>query len=255
LILEQILEIKRAEVAVLKKNRRIEDSSVAGLRPARNFGAALAGGTCPIIAEVKRKSPSRGVLREDLDPVALAAEYEQSGAAAISVLTDRQFFGGSTEDLRKIKDAAGIPVLRKDFIIDPCQIYESRAIGADAVLLIARILDQAQLKEYIELAGSLGMAALVEIHDQPDAEKALASGAGIIGINNRDLSTFATDVRKTIELLRFIPKGKAIVSESGIRTRMDILMLQYMGVHAFLVGEELVKAEDPGLRLRDLMGR
>lgn len=255
MILEEILEVKRAEVAVLKKDRQFDDSAVAGLRPARNFGAALTSGSCPIIAEVKRKSPSKGVLREDLDPVTLAAQYERSGAAAISVLTDRQFFSGSAEDLRRIKDTVGIPVLRKDFIIDPCQVYESRMIGADAVLLIARILDPVQLKEYIELAASLGMAALVEIHDRPDAEKALASGAGIIGINNRDLSTFATDVRKTIEMLRFIPKGKAVVSESGIKTRMDILMMQYMGVHAFLVGEELVKAEDPGLRLRDLMGR
>lgn len=254
MILEKILEIKRAEVSVLKKNQAFDRSALSGLSPARDFRGALNKG-CAVIAEVKRRSPSKGVLRDGLDPVKLAGVYEHNGAAAISVLTDRQFFGGSTDDLRKISNAAGIPVLRKDFIIDPLQIYESRMIGADAVLLIARVLEQSELKEYIEIARSLGLAALVEIHDRSDAEKAAASGAEIIGINNRDLSTFVTDIRTTLDLLVLIPEGKTIVSESGINTRTDIVLLQHAGVNAFLIGEALVKADDPGLRLREFLGR
>lgn len=258
MILEKILEIKRAEVSVLKKKQAIDESALSGLSPARDFRAAL-NKSCAVIAEVKRRSPSKGVLRDGLDPVKLAGLYEHNGAAAISVLTDTQFFGGSADDLREISNAAGIPILRKDFIIDPFQIYESRMIGADAVLLIARVLEHNELKEYIEIARSLGLAALVEIHDRADAEKAAASGAEIIGINNRDLSTFVTDIRTTLDLLACIPEekmeGKTIVSESGINTRTDIVLLQHAGVNAFLIGEALVKAEDPGLRLRELLGR
>lgn len=259
MILERILKIKRAEVSVLKKTqefaREPDKSALSGLPPARDFRGALKKSSCAVIAEVKRKSPSKGVLRDGLDPVKLAGAYEQNGAAAISVLTDRQFFGGSADDLRKIKKAVNIPVLRKDFIIDPCQIYESRMMGADAVLLIARVLDRAALKDYIATVRSLGMAALVEIHDRYDAEKAVTSGAEIIGINNRDLSNFVTDIRTTLDLLAYIPEGKTIVSESGINTRTDIVLLQHAGVDAFLIGEALVKAEDPAVRLRELLGR
>jgi len=260
MILEKILEIKRAEVSILKKSHAFDQSVLSALPPARDFRGALDQGAldkygCAVIAEVKRKSPSKGVLRDGLDPLKLAGVYEHNGAAAISVLTDRQFFGGSADDLRKISSAAGIPVLRKDFIIDPIQIYEARMMGADAVLLIARVLEEGVLREYIEIARSLGLAALVEIHDRNDAEKAVASGAEIIGINNRDLATFVTDIRKTFDLLACIPEGKTIVSESGISTRTDIVQLQNAGVHAFLIGEALVKAEDPGLRLRELLGQ
>lgn len=255
MILDKIIECKRAEVAVLKKKQPLDHSAPAGLPPARDFRGALNKNGLAVIAEVKRKSPSKGVLCESLDPLKLAGVYEDNGAAAISVLTDGQFFGGSSDDLRTISNAAGIPVLRKDFIIDPFQIYESRLIGADAVLLIARVLDGGELKDYIEIAQSLGLAALVEIHDPTDAEKAVASGAEIIGINNRDLTTFITDVRTTFNLLSCIPEGKTIVSESGINTRTDIVLLQNEGVNAFLIGEALVKAEDPGLRLRELLGR
>lgn len=251
-ILDKILETKRAEVSALKKTRAFD---MSGLPPARDFRGALEKKGCAVIAEVKRKSPSKGVLREGLDPVSLAGIYEQNGAAAVSVLTDSQFFGGSAEDLRKVKASAGIPVLRKDFIIDPCQICESRMIGADAILLIARILDGGALRECIELARSLGMAALVEVHDRADAEKAVAAGAGIIGINNRDLSSFVTDIRTTLGLLAFIPEGRTVVSESGISTREDIALLQDAGVRAFLIGEALVKAGDPGLKLREFLGR
>jgi indole-3-glycerol phosphate synthase len=254
-ILDKILEVKRAEVAALKKNQGFAMPDLSGLPPSRDFLGALKGKSCAVIAEVKRKSPSKGLLREGLDPVKLASEYEQSGAAAISVLTDSQFFGGSTDDLRKVKASAGIPVLRKDFIIDPCQIHESRMIGADAVLLIARILDRGALREYIDMAKSLGMVALVEIHDRPDAEKAVAAGAEIIGINNRDLSSFVTDIRTTLGLLPFIPADRTVVSESGINTHEDIALLQDAGVRAFLIGEALVKAGDPGLKLREFLGR
>ncbi len=255
MILDKIIEHKRAEVAVLKKKHSLDHSAPAGLPPARDFRGALNKKGPAVIAEVKRKSPSKGVLRESLDPLKLAGVYESNGAAAISVLTDGRFFGGSSDDLRTISNAARIPVLRKDFIIDPFQIYESRMIGADAVLLIARILDGAKLQEYLEIARSLGLAALVEIHNRADAEKAVASGAEIIGINNRDLTTFITDIRTTFNLLSCIPEGKTIVSESGINTRTDIVLLQNAGVNAFLIGEALVKAEDPGLRLRELLGR
>lgn len=254
MILDKILEIKRAEVAALKKNRAFDQSAPAAPPQARDFRGALEKNGCAVIAEVKRKSPSRGVLRDGLDPLQLAGVYEENGAAAISVLTDGQFFGGSAEDLRNIKGSVGIPVLRKDFIIDPSQIYESRLMGADAILLIARILAAGELKDYIAIARSLGLAALVEIHDRPDAEKAAASGAEIIGINNRDLATFVTDIRTTVNLLDYIPAGATIVSESGISTRMDIMMLQLAGVKAFLIGEALVKAEDPGLKLREILG-
>lgn len=254
-ILDKILETKRAEVSLLKKERAFDPAALPTLPTPRDFRKALAQKDCAIIAEVKRKSPSRGVLRDGLDPLKLAGIYEASGAAAISVLTDGQYFGGSVDDLRSVSSAAGIPILRKDFIIDPVQIYESRAIGADAVLLIARVLEEGQLKDFLGIAQSLGLAALVEIHDRADAEKAVAAGAEIIGVNNRDLTTFVTDIRTTLDLLPCIPEEKIVVSESGINTRPDIMMLQAAGVRAFLIGEALVKADDPGLKLRELLGR
>ena len=222
--------------------------------PTRDFRSALIAGPRAIIAEVKRKSPSRGVLREDFDPIMMASIYEKNGAAAVSVLTDREFFGGSDSDLVGIRREVGLPLLRKDFIIDASQIFESRMLGADAILLIARILSESFLKSFLETAGSLGLSALVEVHDRADVEKALAAGAEIIGINNRDLATFSTDIRTTLDLLEVIPQGKIVVSESGINSKGDIELLASAGAHAFLIGEALVKEADPAAKLRELMG-
>ena len=222
--------------------------------PTRDFRSALIAGPRAIIAEVKRKSPSRGVLREDFDPIMMASIYEKNGAAAVSVLTDREFFGGSDSDLVGIRREVGLPLLRKDFIIDASQIFESRMLGADAILLIARILDEGSLKSFLETAGSLGLSALVEVHERSDVGKALAAGAEIIGINNRNLATFSTDIRTTLDLLEVIPRGKIVVSESGINSRQDIELLASAGAHAFLIGEALVKEADPAAKLRELMG-
>ncbi len=223
--------------------------------PTRDFRRALGGGDCAIIAEVKRRSPSRGVLRADFDPVRIAREYERHGAAAVSVLTDETFFGGSDADLTAVKGAISLPVLRKEFIIDPWQIHETRAIGADALLLIAAILGENQLREYRELAASLGLASLVEVHDREELEKALAAGAEIIGINNRDLKTFATDIGTSLALAPLVPADRIVVSESGIRSRAEIETLMKAGVRAFLIGETLVAAPDSGAKLRELLGR
>ncbi len=221
--------------------------------PTRDFRRALAAGACAIIAEVKRRSPSRGLIRADFDPVRIAGEYEKNGAAAVSVLTDATFFGGSNEDLAAVKKAISLPVLRKEFIIDPWQIHETRAIGADALLLIAAILDKSELREYRELAASLGLASLVEVHDRQELEAALDAGAEIIGINNRDLRTFITDITTSRALAPLIPAGRIVVAESGIRSRREVETLMQAGVRAFLIGETLVAAPDIGTALRGLL--
>jgi indole-3-glycerol phosphate synthase len=214
MILDDIVNVKRREVAERKKATALAALKAAahGMPPTRDFRRALAGGEMAIIAEVKRRSPSRGVIREAFDPVRIAGEYERSGAAAVSVLTDGTFFGGSNEDLSSVKGAVSLPVLRKEFIIDPWQIHETRAIGADALLLIAAILGENKLREYRELAASLGLASLVEVHDREELEKALSSGAEIIGINNRDLRTFTTDIGTSLALTPRVPAGRIIVS-------------------------------------------
>jgi indole-3-glycerol phosphate synthase len=257
-ILDEIITTKRREVDARKATKPPADleKMIAGMPPARNFHAALNACTgCAMIAEVKRRSPSRGLLRADFDPVRIALEYENHGAAAISVLTDETFFGGSNADLTAVKDVVALPVLRKEFIIDPYQICEARAIGADAILLIAAILTKAQLREYRELAVSLGMAALVEIHDREELEKTLATGAEMIGINNRDLKTFVTDIRTSAELAPLIPKDRITVSESGIRTRGEIETLLKAGIRAFLIGETLIAAPEIGPKLKELLGK
>jgi indole-3-glycerol phosphate synthase len=257
-ILNKIVETKRHEVAARKAARPLAElrKMISGWSPVRDFKAALvAGACCATIAEVKRRSPSRGLLRADFDPVRIAREYECHGAAAVSVLTDETFFGGSDADLTAVKDAVTLPVLRKEFIIDPYQIYETRAIGADALLLIAALLTEGQLREYRNLAASLGLAALVEVHDRGELEKALAAGAEIIGINNRDLKTFVTDLRTSLTLAPFIPKGRIAVSESGIRTRAEIETLLKAGIRAFLIGEALIAAPEIGPKLEELLGK
>jgi indole-3-glycerol phosphate synthase len=258
MILDTIVETKRREVAARKAARPLAGlgGGIGDRPPARDFGAALCTGAgCAIIAEGKRRSPPRGVLRPNGDPVPIAREYENHGAAAVSVLTDATFFGGSEADLEAVREAVAVPVLRKEFIIDPYQVCEARAIGADAVLLIAAILGDQQLQAYRELAESLGMAALVEVHNREELAMALNSGARIIGINNRDLKTFVTDIRTSMELASLIPQGRIAVSESGIRTRGEIETLLKAGIRAFLIGETLVAAGEIGPKLKELLGK
>jgi indole-3-glycerol phosphate synthase len=257
MILETIVENKKREIRRLKEEcplsvlkAPLEDSA-----PPRDFKKALTDRDCSIIAEVKKRSPSKGLIRKEFDPVGIASLYEQKGAAAISVLTDEQFFGGKVSYLTDIKKSVGIPVLRKDFIIDPYQIYETKSMGGDAVLLITRILDETMLIHLIKLAESLGISPLVEIHSRGDLDKAVAAGADIIGINNRNLQTFVTDFQNSLNLATFVPEDRVIVSESGIRTRNDIEILMKEGIHAFLVGEALMKAEDVGTKLEELLGK
>ena len=255
MILDDIVEVKRREVAERKDTTPLTalEAAIEAMPQTRDFRHALAGGDVAIIAEVKRRSPSRGVIREDFDPVSIAGEYEKNGAAAVSVLTDATFFGGSSEDLTAVKNAISLPVLRKEFIIDPWQIRETRAIGADALLLIAAILGTNELREYRELAASLGLASLVEVHDRRELETALAAGAEIIGINNRNLRTFVTDIETSRVLAPLVPADRMVVAESGIRSRQEIETLMQAGVRAFLIGETLVAAQDIGAALRRLL--
>jgi indole-3-glycerol phosphate synthase len=257
MILDDIVEVKRREVAERKKATALAVLKAAAHRmpPTRDFRKALTDGGLAIIAEVKRRSPSRGIIREAFDPVRIAGEYERYGAAAISVLTDATFFGGSNGDLSAVKGAVSLPVLRKEFIIDPWQIHETRTIGADALLLIAAILAENELREYRDLAASVGLASLVEVHNREELEKALSSGAEIIGINNRDLRTFTTDIGTSFALAPLVPAGRIVVSESGIRSRQEIATLMQAGVRAFLIGETLVAAPDIGAALRGLLSR
>ncbi len=255
MILDRIVEVKRAEVARLRETTSLDAMRQAALdRPTpRNFEAAISGADCAVIAEVKRSSPSKGRIREDFDPLAIASLYEENGAAAISVLTDETFFEGKKAYLSEIQKRVLLPLLRKDFIIDAYQICETRIIGADAVLLIAAILEGTMLADFIELAESLGLASLVEVHSREELERALAAGAGIIGINNRNLKTFSTDLATSLDLAPLVPAGKVVVSESGIEGRGDIERLMKAGIHTFLVGETLMRASDIGAALRELL--
>jgi indole-3-glycerol phosphate synthase len=253
-----ILAAKREELTAAKARRPlVELKAMAEEQPLplslaqvlRSFGVRF-------IAEIKRASPSKGPLRPDLDPGSLARSYAEKGAAAISVLTEGRHFGGSLEDLRAAKLALKdklVPLLRKDFIFDPYQIYEARALGADAVLLIATVLDNPALAELLALSYDLGMRCLVEVHDEAELERAVACGAGIIGINNRDLKTFEVDLSASLRLAPLVPRDRIVVSESGIRNREDVELLARAGVDAVLVGEALVTAEDPGEALGRLM--
>ncbi len=255
MILDKIVETKKEEVAQAKRKKTLAglQDAIGELSPCRNFIAALNGSDCAIIAEVKCASPSRGRLVENFDPLKIAAAYEQNGAAAISVLTDEKYFSGHKEYLTQIKKEVELPLLRKDFIIDPYQIYESRVIGADAVLLIVRCLG-AKLGDFIGLAGQLGLAALTEVHTGPELDIALAAGADIIGINNRNLDTFVTDINTCKELARSIPAGIVTVAESGIRNRDDIENIMQSGIRAFLIGEALVTSDDIGRKLKEFQG-
>ncbi len=221
--------------------------------PPMDFFDALSGPSLSIIAEVKKASPSKGVIREDFDALQMALTYEANGAAAISVLTEERFFLGKLDYIRLVKAHVKIPVLRKDFILDELEVYESRALGADAILLIVAILNESRLAELIALTKKLSMTPLVEVHNKEELQTAISVGARLIGINNRDLKTFKTDISTTRALVPLVPAGHVIVSESGINTVDDIRGLMECGVSAFLIGEALAREQDVGLKLRELL--
>lgn len=256
-ILDEIVAKKRQEIAersalvpLAELAKRLPDAP-----PVRDFREALLrGGGMGIIAEVKKASPSAGVLREDFDPVAIARGYAAAGADALSVLTDAPYFQGDLAYLTAIRAAVTPPVLRKDFLLDPYQVLEARVAGADAVLLIAEILDNATLSLLLRETYALGMQALVELYERVNVERVLDCGATMIGINNRDLRTFATRLEHTLELAPRIPRDRMLVSESGIKTRADIERLRGAGVKAVLIGETFMRSGDAGAKLRELRG-
>ncbi|MBI5826368.1 MAG: indole-3-glycerol phosphate synthase TrpC [Deltaproteobacteria bacterium] len=261
MILDDIVKSKKEEVARLKIYKDLEglkERISRDFRPPRDLEAALAYRSGPkyirIIAEVKKASPSKGVIREAFMPNDIARIYQANGAAAVSIVTEEKYFQGRLDYLTTIKHNLKIPVLRKDFIFDEYQVYESRAACADAILLIAAILGKEALKGLLELTENLGMSALVEVHDEKDLEAALVAGAKIIGVNNRDLKTFETDIGTTRRLVPLVPKDRILVSESGINTLEDILSLRQDGVDAFLIGEALMREEDIGKKLKELRG-
>ena len=216
------------------------------------IGSKLASGGAAVIAEIKKASPSKGVLRTGFDPAAIAASYAANGAACLSVLTDASYFQGDLNDLSAARGASGLPVLRKDFVIDAYQIFESRAAGADAMLLIVAALDDAQLGELEATAQALQMAVLVEVHDTAELQRALRLKTPLIGVNNRNLRTFETSLSTTLDLLPLIPRDRIVVTESGIQAPADVARMRRSGVHAFLVGEALMRAADPGKELARL---
>lgn len=244
-ILDKILAQKQIDLAKATSSLSEKRAYAERAAPAaRHFKTALHRETVALIAEVKKASPSKGVLVPDFDPVRIARIYEANGAAAISVLTDSSFFQGSLDDLRAVRETVELPVLRKDFIIDPYQVYEARAANADAVLLIVMALEDSQMRDLHSLITELGMAALVEIHNEAEVERALNIGATLIGINNRDLRTFHEDLNTTARLSRLIPSGVTLVAESAIRSPEDVQRMGEYGAQAVLVGEGLVKAGD-----------
>ncbi|MFO1424260.1 MAG: indole-3-glycerol phosphate synthase TrpC [Candidatus Competibacteraceae bacterium] len=259
-ILQRILARKAEEVAERGARLGLPElrQRIKRLPPPRPFQRPLertiAGGRPAVIAEIKRASPSKGLLRDPFLPAAIARSYAAAGACCLSVLTDRDFFQGHEDFLREARAACELPALRKDFIIDPYQVYEARAIGADCILLIVAALDDATLAELARLAADLGMDVLVEVHDAEELERALASGAALIGINNRNLRTFETRLDTTLNLLPQIPADRMVVTESGIHTPADVALMRAHDVHAFLVGEAFMRAPDPGEKLAELFG-
>ncbi|MCP4537944.1 MAG: indole-3-glycerol phosphate synthase TrpC [Chloroflexi bacterium] len=255
-ILDTIMHRKRDEVAQLKLACPIEavQDETTLAPPPRDFASALRAPGVSLIAEAKKASPSKGLIREDFDAVALAREYEAHGAAAISVLTDEHFFQGSIDYLRAARRNVGLPVLRKDFVLDPYQVYEARAAGADAVLLIVAALSDDELKALHRLVQQLDMTALVEVHDEVELERALKIEPRVVGVNNRDLRTFEVDLETTARLRAFIPADVVLVAESGVHTPADVARLAGIGADAMLVGESLVRATDVGGKVRQLIG-
>lgn len=257
-ILDKIVAVKRQEVAsaVARKSLAVVRADAESRVLTRDFVGAMrakiAAGQPAVIAEIKKASPSKGVLCEDFIPADIAQSYAEHGAACLSVLTDVQFFQGSTDYLKQARASCQLPVLRKDFIIDAYQVYESRVMGADAILLIASILDDAQMKEFEAIARSLDMAVLVEVHDAPELARALQLKTPLVGINNRNLKTFEVTLDTTLTLMQGVPKDRLLVSESGIHTRDDVLRMGAAGINAFLVGEAFMRAPDPGIALAAL---
>ena len=255
-ILDEIVENKALEVAESKKSKPIGilQEQIKDALPSRDFFEAInPKGQLKIISEVKHASPSKGILREDFDPVEIAKSYSSGGASAISVLTDEKYFKGSLNYLKNIREQVPTPLLRKDFIIDPYQIYEARCYGADAILLIVASLEQSLLSDLLGLTHELQMNAIVEVHDDHELDRALEAGSRIIGINNRDLRTFDVDLNVSINLSSRVSEDKIVIAESGIGSIEDIDMLRADGVHVFLIGETFMKASDPGQKLQELI--
>jgi indole-3-glycerol phosphate synthase len=257
-VLRRIIAVKETEVAAARAARDLASVRRAAEsdRTTRDFVGAMrakiAAGHAAVIAEVKKASPSKGVIRADFDPPAIATSYAAGGAACLSVLTDRQFFQGSDDYLGAARRACTLPVLRKDFTIDPYQVYEARAIGADCILLIAAALDDARMVELEDIARSVGLAVLVEVHDAAELDRALRLRTPLVGVNNRDLRTFETSLDTTIGLLPRMPADRLVVTESGILERAHVTRMRDAGVDAFLVGEAFMRAPDPGTALRTL---
>ncbi|MDY6861409.1 MAG: indole-3-glycerol phosphate synthase TrpC [Thermodesulfobacteriota bacterium] len=257
MILKEIIKDKREEVTRLFRdfNIRQAEKDIKGLPPARRFKSALSRFSTNIIAEIKKASPSKGMLRENLEVTEVARLYEKEGACAISVLTEKKYFKGNIDYLTQVNKSTELPVLCKDFIIDFRQIYLARLKGADAILLITAILEFPQYKDFLGLAKELGLYVLSEIHDQKELFMILKTNPEIIGINNRDLNTFETDITTTIDLIKFIPEDSIVVSESGIKNRQNIEKLKEAGVNAFLIGEAIIGAESIENKFRELLGR
>ena len=259
-ILDKIVAVKHEEIAAAKKKKPLEavreDAFSRVLT--RDFEAALrakvAAGNAAVIAEVKKASPSKGVLREEFIPADIAQSYAEHGAACLSVLTDGQFFQGSSDYLKQARASCDLPVLRKDFIVDPYQVYESRAMGADCILLIAACLSDDQMAELEGIARTLDMAVLVEVHDAAELQRALQLKTRLVGVNNRNLRTFEVSLETTLGMLEDVPKDRLLVTESGIQSREDVQRMRTAGVHAFLVGEAFMRAKEPGEALAALFG-
>ncbi|OCT12671.1 indole-3-glycerol phosphate synthase [Paenibacillus pectinilyticus] len=258
MFLDKIVATKRLEVEAMSGFSIAEaEKLIAQLPPCLGFEQALTvrkNREVGLIAEVKKASPSKGLIREDFDPVGLAQAYERAGADCISVLTDVSYFQGSNDYLQAVRKAVNVPLLRKDFTIDPKQIYEARLLGADAILLIAAILTTDQMKSYLSLAKDLGLDALVEVHDREELERALTLDTQLIGVNNRNLKTFVTDLGTTEELINLMPKGKTVVSESGISSVADMSFVQQVGAQAVLIGEHFMRQPVVEQAVYDLMG-
>lgn len=259
-ILDKIVAVKHQEVAAAKRRKSLEavrfdaESRVLTRDFVGALRAKIAAGQPAVIAEIKKASPSKGVLRADFIPADIAQSYAEYGAACLSVLTDVQFFQGTVDYLKQARASCQLPVLRKDFMVDAYQIYESRAMGADCILLIAACLDDAQMKDFEAIARSLDMAVLVEVHGQAELERALKLKTPLVGINNRNLQTFEVSLDTTLALKAQVPTDRILVTESGIHTRDDVLRMGAAGVNAFLVGEAFMRASDPGVALDALFG-
>jgi len=249
---ERIVEARKDKVPLSELKAKLDQP---GIKATTSFKKAISGEGINLIAEVKRKSPSKGLIRKEFNPIEIALDYAAAGAQALSVLTDEKFFGGSLSFIHDIKKEVGnLPILLKDFVIDEYQIFEGRLAGADAILLIADILTQKQMGNFYNIAMSLGMSALCEVHTEEDLEKALGINADIIGINNRNLRDFKVDLDTTPRIVKNIPQGKIVVAESGIKTNKDVMYLKSLGVQAVLIGETFMKAQDIVAKVREVMG-